>query len=87
MSSALVHLLVCVWPSVLTFSGGKEMRPVKPWDLLKKDNWTMEEVRDARLKICGECPELNLIRQCKVCHCFVDAKAWLENAYCPIRKW
>lgn len=63
------------------------MRPVKPWDLLNKENWTMEEVRNKRLEICGECENFNALRQCKLCHCFMDAKTWLENAYCPIRKW
>lgn len=63
------------------------MRPVKPWDLLNKDNWTMAEVRAKRLEICGECPELNKIRQCGKCHCFVDMKTKLEEAFCPLRKW
>lgn len=66
---------------------GKYMRPVRPWDLLKKENYTQEELRNARLAICNSCAELNGIRQCKQCHCFVDAKTWLENAYCPLRKW
>lgn len=64
-----------------------DMRPVKPWDLLNKDNWTMAEVRAKRLEICNECPDLNKLRQCKHCHCFVDGKTALENAYCPLRKW
>ena len=63
------------------------MRPVKPWDLLNKDNWTMEEVRAKRLEICEGCENFNAIRQCKLCHCFMDAKTMLENAYCPLRKW
>lgn len=63
------------------------MRPVKPWDLLNKDNWTMEEVRNKRLEICGECEHFNKLRQCDMCHCFMDAKTWLENAFCPLRKW
>ncbi len=64
-----------------------DMRPVKPWDLLNKENWTMAEVRAKRLEICGECPELNKIRQCAKCHCFVDMKTKLEDAFCPLRKW
>ena len=66
---------------------GVSMRPVKPWDLLNKDNWTFPEVRAKRLEICHECPELNKIKQCKLCHCFVSGKTALENAYCPLRKW
>ena len=63
------------------------MRPVKPWDLLNKDNWTMEEVRNKRLEICSGCEHFNKLRQCDMCHCFMDAKTWLENAFCPLRKW
>ena len=63
------------------------MRPVKPWDLLNKMNWTMEEVRAKRLEICNECDKLNKIRQCTLCHCFVGAKTALSEAYCPLRKW
>ena len=63
------------------------MRPVKPWDLLNKDNWTMEEVRAKRLEICEGCEHFTIIRQCNICHCFMDLKTTLENAYCPIRKW
>ena len=66
---------------------GVNVRPVKPWDLLNKANWTMAEVRAKRLEICNECPELTKTRQCKKCHCFVDGKTALENAYCPLRKW
>lgn len=65
----------------------KSMKPVKPWDLLNKDNWTIEEVRAKRLEICNACEHLNKLRQCKKCMCFVDAKTHLENAFCPLRKW
>ena len=64
------------------------MRPVKPWDLLNKDNWTMEEVRAKRLEICDQCPELiHMTKQCKKCGCFVQLKTKLESAFCPLRKW
>ena len=63
------------------------MRPVKPWDLLNKDNWTMDEVREKRLEICNSCEHLNVIKQCKMCHCFVELKTKLEDAFCPLRKW
>lgn len=63
------------------------MRPVKPWDLLNKKNWTMEEVRAKRLEICHACPDLNKRGQCIHCNCFMSAKTALENAYCPLRKW
>jgi hypothetical protein len=64
------------------------MKPVKPWDLLNKENWTVEELRLKRLEICRQCPEfVDLTRQCKQCKCFMPAKTWLINAYCPLRKW
>jgi hypothetical protein len=65
----------------------EDMRPVKPWDLLNKDNWTMEEVRAKRLEICNACENLNALRQCTLCHCFMDMKTKLEGAFCPLRKW
>lgn len=69
------------------FLGHCGMKPVKPWDLLNKDNWTFEEVQAKRIEICEECPAFNKLRQCTYCHCFMDAKTWLEKAYCPVRKW
>lgn len=65
----------------------KQMRPIKPWDLLKKENWTVEELRLKRLEICEACEHFTKLRQCDYCHCFMDAKTWLQDAYCPIRKW
>ena len=65
----------------------KTMRPVKPLDLLRKENWTEEEVYAKRIEICGECSHFTKTRQCDLCHCFMDMKTRLENAYCPIRKW
>jgi hypothetical protein len=63
------------------------MRPVKPWDLLRKENWTEAEVYAKRLEICEECSHFTKTRQCDLCYCFMDMKTRLENAYCPIRKW
>jgi hypothetical protein len=64
------------------------MRPVKPWDLLNKANWTMEEVRAKRIEICNECPEfIHITKQCKKCGCFMELKTKLEEAFCPLRKW
>jgi hypothetical protein len=65
----------------------KAVRPVKPWDLLKKENWTEAEVYAKRLEICEACDNFTKTRQCSLCHCFMDMKTRLENAYCPIRKW
>ena len=61
---------------------------VKPWDLLRKQNYTDEEIAQARLDICKSCEFL--IRKtitCKKCGCFMTAKTKLEKATCPIGKW
>lgn len=66
---------------------GDAMRPVSPRDLLNKDDWTMEEVQAKRIGICESCEHFNKVRQCTLCFCYMDAKTYLENAYCPVRKW
>jgi hypothetical protein len=43
-----------------------------------------------RLALCQACPELaNRLtgRYCKLCGCFVKAKAMREGDSCPIGKW
>ena len=65
----------------------KQMKPVKPWDLLKKDNWTDKEVRLKRLEICHACTDYLPTGQCKHCMCFMSAKTALMDAFCPLRKW
>jgi len=65
-----------------------QVRSVKPWDLLKSDNYTTADVRNERLNICMECPRLaKLPKVCKECGCFMGAKTWLKEAFCPIDKW
>ena len=61
---------------------------VKPWDLLKRENWTDSEIADARMDVCRSCPELiQATTTCKKCGCFMVAKTKLEGASCPIGKW
>jgi len=63
-------------------------RPARPWDLLDKELRVKGEVADARLAICKACESyLALTHQCQECGCFMDAKARLANAFCPLRKW
>ena len=46
------------------------------------------EVASARLKVCGECDELDLLtRQCRKCWCFVRLKVRWEKEKCPLDKW
>jgi len=47
-----------------------------------------QQVVVGRLAICSECPELiKKVYVCKKCGCFMHAKAWLMDAWCPINKW
>jgi hypothetical protein len=67
----------------------KEKNGVTPLDALNpKTKRTTQELFDKRFSICLDCPELiNITKQCKKCGCFMNAKAALESAKCPIGKW
>lgn len=54
--------------------------------------FVLPHIRDARSKVCLECPSLQKIPMtrlgtCKECGCFMDAKTQLSKAVCPLRKW
>lgn len=60
----------------------------RPWDIMDPNvNRASEEEVASRLDICGGCDELSITRQCKKCGCFMDIKAKLEKAVCPLGKW
>ena len=41
-----------------------------------------------RLAFCAECPRLiKRIQLCKECGCFMPAKVWLLDSWCPLAKW
>jgi hypothetical protein len=65
------------------------MSDVKPWDLLNPNEpRSEEEVREARLAICGTCEFFKpKTQQCRKCGCFMKLKTRLENASCPLHKW
>lgn len=46
-----------------------------------------EDKQQERISICNSCEFLNVMRQCKKCGCFVDAKTRLNESACPLRKW
>jgi hypothetical protein len=47
-----------------------------------------QELKDLRVMVCKSCPEYGaLLNQCKVCHCLVEGKTWLQKATCPKGKW
>ena len=62
---------------------------VKPWDLFNpQEAKVSEEVLEERLSICSGCPQfIKATKQCKKCGCFMNLKAKLENATCPLGKW
>jgi hypothetical protein len=63
--------------------------PARPWDLI---NPNIDKVDDDTFKyrydICMSCPSLiKGTRQCKKCGCFMNQKAKLAHAGCPLGKW
>lgn len=44
------------------------------------------ELAEKRLKICGTCKHW-VASRCKVCGCFMEAKARFKALKCPIGKW
>lgn len=67
----------------------KNIRTAKPWDLFNDEiGRVSNDVFKKRLEICKSCPHLmKWTNQCKECGCFMDLKAKLPNASCPIHKW
>lgn len=67
----------------------KKPRKVRPWDIFNKNVEKVSDViKDERLAICLECPRLiKATKQCKECGCFMDVKAKLFDADCPLGKW
>ena len=62
---------------------------IVPWDIINpKIEKLSKEETNKRLDICLNCDRLiKLTRQCKECGCFMDMKARLPHASCPIGKW
>jgi len=47
-----------------------------------------QDLARERLKACAECAQFKkLARQCDLCGCFMDVKAYLLNSSCPLEKW
>jgi hypothetical protein len=66
----------------------KNLGDTRPWDMLKPNvKMASDETVSLRLDICGSCEEFSITRQCKKCKCFMDMKAQLETAVCPLGKW
>lgn len=49
---------------------------------------TMIEIKDKRLSICNGCERLFApTKTCKECGCFMELKARVPFAHCPLNKW
>jgi len=47
-----------------------------------------EETRTKRYNICKECEHFRaVIKQCKLCNCFMPIKTKMLAMTCPINKW
>lgn len=62
---------------------------VKPWDLFNPQEAKVPlSVLQERLDVCSTCPQfIKATKQCKKCGCFMNLKAKLENATCPLGLW
>jgi len=74
--------------------GCRNKKDVSAWEIenLISEQLTLEidlvtkDIRDDRLAICGECPDL-LGYTCLKCGCFAKFRASLVYKSCPARKW
>lgn len=62
---------------------------VRPWDLINpKIDHVDDETFNDRYNLCKKCPSfIKATSQCKKCLCFMNQKAKLPHANCPIGKW
>ena len=61
----------------------------KPWDLFNPNIDKVDyETWKARVEVCNACDQLiKLTHQCKKCGCFMNLKAKLPHAKCPLGRW
>lgn len=61
---------------------------VKPWDMLRADGKTTDDIAHERYNMCQNCEHfIKLTKQCKKCGCFMNLKTKLAGAECPEHKW
>lgn len=65
------------------------MSGAKPWDLFNPNTeYVSQEEFDKRYAICNKCPLFfNATKQCRQCGCFMNIKAKMSHATCPVGKW
>jgi hypothetical protein len=68
---------------------GNHMSDSSPLDFFKKDTEYVDgKTYNQRMLICKKCPLLiPVINQCRQCGCFMNLKAKIKHAICPIGNW
>lgn len=56
-------------------------------DNIRFDLKATSDVHDYRIEICKSCDELNSVKFCQQCGCFMPLKTWLKSSSCPLKKW
>lgn len=62
------------------------MRPLDPILVTGKEDYTMEDLVQARLAICGGCSN-NDNGLCWACGCSITSKVHSATSFCPLRLW
>jgi hypothetical protein len=62
------------------------------WDLYKTNrnhipSFVSQDVAEHRITVCGGCPHYTDQGRCSKCGCYMDKKANLVTAKCPLDKW
>ena len=65
------------------------MSSAKPWDFLNPSTeYVNDEEFNKRIGMCKSCPFfINITKQCSRCGCFMNLKAKMAHASCPIGNW
>ena len=68
---------------------GNLMSDSSPLDFFKKDTeYISSDIFKKRLSVCKNCPLfIKITNQCRQCGCFMNLKAKLSHASCPIGNW
>jgi hypothetical protein len=56
-------------------------------NLALKHNVIIEEHAKKRISICVDCPLFNKNKTCKICGCYMPAKARSPKSHCPKKLW
>jgi hypothetical protein len=65
------------------------MSDARLWDIFKPETeYLNDEDFNKRLNVCKVCPFfINISKQCSRCGCFMNLKAKMSHATCPIGNW